>query len=205
MRGVWAATFSLALGAGGVAAHDGHAHPPVELAAPGSAAPMQFLRAIGGPFALTDQSGAARTERDPDGRAQIVFFGYATCPGICSTVLPALGALTNRLAEADVAITPVLITIDPLLDTQASLAVAAPKIHPELVALTGSEDALAAARDDFQVEAKLMFTDPRYGPIYAHGSYLYLLDAKGAVLTLLPPILGVERMAEIVLGYLSAN
>ncbi|MBC7156056.1 MAG: SCO family protein, partial [Rhodobacteraceae bacterium] len=45
------------------------------------------------------------------------------------------------------------------------------------------------------------FEDPEYGPVYAHGSHVYLLDPAGEVLTLLPPILGPARMAEIAAGY----
>jgi hypothetical protein len=77
---------------------------------------------IGGPFRLIDQFGRARSEADPDGRPQLLFFGYATCPGICSAVLPQLAALTDRLAETGVAVTPVLVTVDPTLDTVESLA-----------------------------------------------------------------------------------
>ncbi len=197
-----ALALALCLGAGAAAAHDGHRHPEPAPPPPQAMAPLPFADRVGGPFALIDQNGNARTEADPDGRAQLLFFGYANCPGICSSVLPALAELTDRLAEAGHLVTPVLITVDPAFDTQAALAVAAPRIHPRLAALTGSDAALAAARASFQVEAGLMFVDPEHGPIYAHGSFVYLLDPVGAVLTLLPPILSPERMTEIVKGYL---
>jgi protein SCO1 len=192
---------ALALGlAGGAAAHDGHDHGPAEPSGPiGGAFPTD----IGGPFRLIDQFGRARSEADPDGRPQLLFFGYATCPGICSAVLPQLAALTDRLAETGVALTPVLVTVDPTLDTVESLAHAAPRIHPRLTALTGTEAALAEARAAFGVESKLLFVSPEHGPIHAHGSYIYLLDPEGGFLTLLPPILSTERMAEIVTAYLA--
>jgi protein SCO1/2 len=131
-----------------------------------------------------------------------VFFGYADCPGICSAVFPVLAELTDRLAAAGAPATPILITVDPALDTPERLARAAAAIHPDLVALTGAPAALSAARAAFQVEAELLFVDPEHGPIYAHGSYVHLLDAEGRFLTLLPPILSPARMAEIVLSYL---
>ena len=43
---------------------------------------------LGGAFQLTDQSGTPRTEVDPDGRLQLLFFGYANCQQICSAALP---------------------------------------------------------------------------------------------------------------------
>jgi protein SCO1 len=171
------------------------------LAAPALAG-EPFGGVVGGPFRLIDQHGQTRTQADPLGRTQLVFFGYAECPGICSHALPMMAALTDRLAAAGAAVTPVLITIDPELDTVASLAAAAPEIHAELVGLTGSPAALAAARDASQVEIETLFEDPDGRPVYAHGSYIYLLDGAGRVLTLLPPILGLERMEEVVLSYL---
>lgn len=200
MRRTVALTLALALPFA-AAAHDGHDHPPPS-PPPENAAGGIFPTSVGGPYRLTDQRGQTRTEADPEGRPQLVFFGYASCPGICSAVLPALAELADRLAAAGAAATPILITVDPVLDTVESLASAAAEIHPDLVALTGSPEALAAARDAFQVKAELIFVSPEYGPIYAHGSYVYLLDAEGGFLTLLPPILSPERMAEIVLSYL---
>lgn len=193
------AALALAL-AHGAAAHDGRDHGPAASSGPiGGAFPAD----IGGPFSLTDQHGRPRGEADPDGRAQLLFFGYATCPGICSAVLPQLAALTDALDVAGLAVTPLLVTVDPDLDTVASLAAAAPGIHPRLTALTGTPEALARARAAFGVESKLLFVSPEHGPIHAHGSYIYLLDARGRFLTLLPPILSTERMAEIVKAYLA--
>jgi protein SCO1/2 len=183
-------------------AHDG-SHP--EPAAPSGPIGGAFPADIGGPFRLIDQHGRPRAETDPDGRAQLLFFGYATCPGICSSVLPQLAALTDRLEEAGLAVTPILVTVDPELDTVESLARAAPDIHPRLTALTGTPEALAGARAAFGVESKLLFVSPEHGPIHAHGSYIYLLDPRGRFLTLLPPILSTERMAEIVRAYVTGT
>jgi len=198
---------ALALAAA-AAAHDGHSHagdeatePPAVTGPIGGA----FPAGIGGPFRLTDQHGNARDQTDPAGRAQLLFFGYATCPGICSSVLPQLAALTNRLAAGGIEVTPVLVTVDPALDTVESLARTAPAIHPRLTALTGSETALAAARAAFGVESTLLFVSPEHGPIHAHGSYIYLLDPEGRFLTLLPPILSTDRMAEIVTAYVAGT
>ncbi len=198
MRATLAAVLVAAVLATGAAAHGDLAQPELR---PAPAAAGAFPTDIGGPFNLADQFGRTRSEVDPDGRLQLVFFGYATCPGICSAVFPALADLTDRLAAAGAPATPVLITIDPALDTPDRLRPAAASIHPDLVALTGPPDALAAARAAFQVEAELLFVSPELGPIYAHGSYIYLLDPSGGFLTLLPPILSPERMAEIVLSY----
>ncbi len=157
--------------------------------------------AIGGPYRLTDQRGEARSEADPEGRHQLLFFGYASCQAICSVALPRMAAAVDLLEEEGIAVTPVLITFDPARDTVEALRETAPAIHPRLVGLTGTPEALDAAYAAFQVEKKLVMEHPTDGPVYAHGSFIYLLDPQGSLETVVPPILGPERIAEIVTGY----
>ena len=168
-------------------------------ASPEAPPPLPFD--IGGPFALVDQEGRARTERALEGTPSLLFFGYAQCRSICTVALPRMAETVDLLEEAGLDVRPVLVTIDPGRDTSAALREAAPRIHPRLLALTGSEEALAAARRAYRVEIERIGEDIE-GPIYAHGSFVYLLDDEGRFLTLLPPVLGPERMAEIATTYL---
>ncbi|MEM9198650.1 MAG: SCO family protein [Pseudomonadota bacterium] len=167
------------------------------LVATPSAATLPFPAQIGGAFTLTDHTGAPRTERDPKGHPQLVFFGYATCEQICSVALPVM-AEAAALAEAEgLALTPVMITVDPDRDTPAAMAQALARHHAGFVGLTGDQAALQHAYDLFGVESSVVFIDPVLGPIYAHGSFIYLLDGDGIVLSVLPPILTAERIVEI--------
>lgn len=161
--------------------------------------PLPF--ALGGPFTLTDQSGDRRSEADPEGAFQLLFFGYANCPSICAVALPMMGEVTNALRARGVAATPVMITVDPKRDTVETMGAPLAAFHPDFVGLTGTEDELAPVYDLFSVEKTLVFEDPIEGPIYAHGSHIYLLDGGGKVLTLLPPILSAERIVEIAAAY----
>jgi len=58
-----------------------------------SAEPLPFL--VGGDYALTNQHGDTYTQVDPDGRTQLLFFGYANCLQICSSVLPQMADITQ--------------------------------------------------------------------------------------------------------------
>jgi protein SCO1 len=156
---------------------------------------------IGGPFALLDQNGKTRTQADPAGHLQLVFFGYANCQEICSAALPQMAEVEQGLAEQGVSVTPVLITVDPVRDTVASLGPALQKYSQNFVGLTGDAASLQAAYKAFSVESSLVFDDPFYGPVYAHGSFLYLLDGQGNLLTIIPPILSTDRVIDLVLGY----
>ena len=158
---------------------------------------------VGGPFTLTDHRGATRTQADPEGHPQLLFFGYANCPGICGTALPLMAAVTESLAAQGIALSPVMITVDPARDTPETMGAPLARHHPDLIGLTGDNAALAQAYAAFSVEHTLAYEDPEYGPVYAHGSMIYLMDAAGTVLTLFPPILDPARASEIALGYLA--
>lgn len=185
-------------------AHDGVDHKtPAEAAAHAAATPaLPFPVDIEARFRLTDQTGRAVTEADFAGRPMAVFFGYANCEAICSVALPRLGAALDMLGEKADGLAALLITVDPARDTVETMGPALAKWSPHLVGLTGSEAALADARAAFQVEASQVGEDFEGRPIYAHGSFVYLIGPDGKVLTLLPPILGPERMAEIIGSYL---
>lgn len=172
------------------------------LAAPLSAqSPLPF--AVGGPFTLTDHTGKARTQADPDGLPQLLFFGYANCPGICTAALPLMGDVTAKLAKSDIAIRPVMITVDPTRDTAENMAEPLTYFHPDFLGLTGEEDALDAAYKAFSVDHAVAYEDPDYGPVYTHGSLIYLMDAKGQVLTLIPPVMDATTATDVALKYLT--
>lgn len=162
-----------------------------------------FPLALGGAYALVDQYGQTRTQADPKGRAQLVFFGYINCPDICTAALPLMAQITDALADDGLEVTPVMITISPDRDTVESMGAPLAEMHPDYIGLTGGEAALSAAYDAFGVEITPIFQDPEYGWIYAHGSFIHLLDGDGALLTLIPPILGPEQAAGIARGYLA--
>ena len=173
------------------------------MAAAGSAPPLPF--AVGGPFELTDHTGATRTEADPDGLPQLLFFGYANCQQICSAALPLMADAADDLAADGINLRLVMITVDPARDTVDDIGPPLAAIRPGFIGLTGTEEALQVAYDAFNVEKEELFYDPEYGPVFAHGSFIYLLDGAGEVLTLLPPILTPEEVARIVAAHLDAT
>lgn len=186
-------------------AHNGVVHATAEEARAHAALDTPntpgFPAIKGGDYALVDHTGKARTSRDPEGRHQLVFFGYATCQAICSVALPRMAAAVERLDASGIAVTPVLITVDAKRDTVANLASAVKKIHPRMVGLTGETEALEAAYRAFQVERQVVFVHPEHGEVFSHGSYIYLLGPNGRFETLLPPVLGVDRIVEVVESY----
>lgn len=166
---------------------------------------LPFNLNLGGAFVLTDHTGNQRTEMNPDGHMQLLFFGYANCQSICTVALPMMGDVVTDLAARGLTVTPVMITVDPKRDTVENMGPVLQKHHPDFVGLTGATAALDKAYDLYSIEHKVVFTDPEQGDIFAHGSHIYLLDAKGKFLTLLPPILSADRVVEIVQKYADAG
>jgi protein SCO1/2 len=166
------------------------------------AAQSPFPLALGGDYTLIDQHNTTRTQKDPDGHAQLVFFGYVNCPDICTAALPLMADVTDQLDSQGHDITPVMITIAPDQDTVETMGGPLSKWHPDFIGLTGATDALQQAYDAFSVEITPLFEDPEYGWIYAHGSFIHLLDGDGEILTLIPPTLGTDQVVSIVAKYL---
>jgi protein SCO1/2 len=192
------------------AAHDGVEHPSAAEATrhlgavgegdgggPGPTAPP-FPVDIDVRFDLVDHTGTPRTEADFAGRPMAIFFGYANCAAMCPVALQRIGAAIDILGAAGATLQPIMITVDPARDKPAAMGRALHDIHPRLIGLTGEEARLAAARAAFQVEAEEVARDPVGNPIYAHGSFIYLVAADGRLASVLPPILGPERIADII-------
>lgn len=158
---------------------------------------------VGGAYALVDHTGAPRTQADPDGLAQLLFFGYANCPGICSAALPLMVDTVALLAEDGIKVQPVMITVDPARDTVETMGAALAEYDPGIIGLTGDTDALDVAYKAFSVDHKLAYDDPEYGPVYTHGSLIYLMDGAGEVLTLIPPVMDAASAAGIARKYVS--
>lgn len=190
-----AAALALALPA---AAHDGR-HAAAPAAERMAASPLPFPVEIEADFALVDQEGRPRDAASFRGRPLLLFFGYASCESVCPVAL-------DRMAEAvDLGprgVVPVLVTVDPERDTPEQLRRVLPAIHPRFIGLTGNAAALAAARAPFQVALSRVAEAPDGGPVYAHGSFLYLIGPEGRVRAALPPVLSAERLAALMRRHL---
>jgi protein SCO1/2 len=184
--------------ASGALAHDGAVLPATtQPAARGAGPALPFPIEITPRFALIDHAGRAVTQADFAGRPMTIFFGYANCEAICPVALPNLAAALDLLGPEGAEIAPILITVDPARDTPAALARRLAQYHPRLIGLTGSAAALAEARAVFQVETSQVAETPEGAPLYAHGSFIYLVGRDGVVKSLLPPVLSPERMADL--------
>jgi len=174
--------------AGAASAHDGH--EPAALA-------FEF----GGPFSLIDDQGRRRTDKDFRGRHMLVFFGYAQCKSICPVGLDHMAKALDELGPVATRIQPIFITVDPDNDTPDAIAAFVRRIHPRLIGLTGTRQELRAAARAYGVKTKLLTEPGDKAPIYAHGSFMFLMKPNGKFATLFPPVMDPEAIAASIRRY----
>jgi cytochrome oxidase Cu insertion factor (SCO1/SenC/PrrC family) len=188
----------LVLGGGWLAWH--LARPPITI----TAATTSGTPDVGGPFALVDQTGARRGDAEFRGRYMLIYFGYTYCPDICPTTLltmsRALELLRERAPRAADQVVPVFITVDPERDTVEAMAAYAPSFHPDLVALTGSAEEIAAAAKAYRVYYAKVEDEASGTYLMDHSSFIFLMGPDGEYVThfdhLAPPediAAGLER------------
>ena len=136
---------------------------------------------IGGPFELTDHTGARVTDEALRGNYALIYFGYTFCPDVCPTELGEIAVAIDELGADGARVTPVMITIDPERDTPEVLAEYVPLFHDRLVGLTGSEAEIKDVAEKYRVFYR-RFEDPNFTfYLMDHTSFVYLLDPDGGV------------------------
>lgn len=139
---------------------------------------------IGGPFALMDANGVPTTDRTFRGRFMLVYFGYASCPDMCPATLGAMAGALDRLGPKAARVQPLFITVDPGRDTAEVLRGYVDAIDPRLVALTGPDDAIAAALRAYHVHRESHVPMGHPGSyVVDHSSVLFLMGPDGRLVT----------------------
>lgn len=160
---------------------------------------------VGGPFALVDQAGQPRTDKDFRGKLMLVYFGFSYCPDICPTDLQNIGLALDRLGDAGARVQPLFVTVDPERDTPQHLAEYLPMFHPRLVGLTGDSAAIRRAADAYKVYYAKVPNQKGDDYTLDHTAFIYLMGADGRYLGFFPPGTSAERIAETVGRQLTAQ
>ena len=138
--------------------------------------------AIGGPFQLTDQSGATVTEKSLQGRPTLIFFGFTHCPDVCPTSLFEISEVLGKLGPDAQKVSALFVTVDPERDTPAAMKDYLSSFNPRLVGLTGDPAAIAAVAKEYRVYAKKVPLD-NGDYTMDHTALVYLMDKEGRFVT----------------------
>ena len=149
----FAAVAALGMWLGGVVVE--RTVPPTEAAAAAVAAAPALLdvlpyrpgRALDtvGPFRLMDQARTVVADASLRGHYSLVFFGYTRCRQICGFTIENLQRTLEELGAAADDIQVYFISVDPVRDTRAVLEEYVRGLHPNVRALTGTDEQIEAA------------------------------------------------------------
>lgn len=165
--------------------------------------PLEGAR-IGGPFALVDQDGRPRTDRDFAGRWRVMYFGYTFCPDVCPVDMQNLGAglkaLEKTAPQTASRVVPIFVTVDPARDRPAELKQFVSAFHPRMVGLTGTPQAIAAVAKAHGIYFAKGENSPAGGYLVNHSRQAYLMGPDGRPVALVPtdqsPQAVVETLAK---------
>lgn len=151
---------------------------------------------VGGPFSLIDQDGRRVSDTDFNGKYRLIYFGFANCPDVCPVDLQVLGAGMRRFEGEDRAraekVQPIFITVDPARDTPEMMKRYVANFHPRLIGLTGSQQEIDAAAQEYGVYASKGETSPGGGYNVDHSRIMMLFGPNGEPITIVPHDQGPE-------------
>jgi protein SCO1/2 len=133
---------------------------------------------IGGPFQLTDQSGAVVTEKNMQGRPTLIFFGFTHCPDVCPTSLFEISEILRAMGGDADKVNAYFISVDPERDTAAAMKDYLSSFDPHLKGLTGDTASIQKVVTEYRVYAKKVpLKDGDY--TMDHTALIYLMDRDG--------------------------
>jgi protein SCO1 len=134
--------------------------------------------AIGGPFQLTDQSGATVTEKDLQGRPTLIFFGFTHCPDVCPTSLFEISEILRAMGTDADRVNAYFISVDPDRDNAAAMKDYLSSFDPHLKGLTGDPASVQKVITEYRVYAKKVpLKDGDY--TMDHTALIYLMGRDG--------------------------
>ena len=157
---------------------------------------------LGGPYSLTDHTGATVTHASWEGKYQLMYFGYTFCPDVCPTSLSVMSDALDEMGPAASAVKPLFVTVDPERDTLAVLNAYHEHFHPDFSNLTGTEEEIAAIAKAYRVYYAKVETDELTDYLMDHTSIVYLMSPDGRYVTHFAhdadPVAMAARLKEIV-------
>lgn len=136
--------------------------------------------------ALLNQDGQNVGLKDYTDKVVLVFFGYTSCPDICPATLGRLKQVVADLGKNKDEVAVIMITTDPVRDTQEQLGDYLGNFNPNFMGLTGSISDLQETWKDYGV------TVLDNGA--THSTRVYVIDHSGNLRLTFPNEMSVGDM-----------
>lgn len=139
---------------------------------------------IEGHFSLSNNAGQGVTNRTFQGKWTLIYFGFASCPEICSTVMQRVATALIELGPATKKLQPLFITLDPINDTPERLSTYLSNFDSRVIGLSGTQQQTQDAVQSFRMFVKRRQLDNGFTTI-DHSSFLFLMKPDGSFARLL--------------------
>jgi protein SCO1/2 len=138
-------------------------------------------------FTLPGTGGKPVTLSSFRGKVVVLEFGYTSCADVCPVSLAALTTARKRMGALGKELQVVFVTVDPERDSIKRLHDYLSPFDPSFVGIGGSVQQLAKMRNDYGITAtKKPIGDSKTDYTVGHSSYLYFIDRKGVLRSMLP-------------------
>ena len=135
-------------------------------------------------FSLVDQNAAMVTEAALRNRPTALFFGFTHCPDVCPTTLYELSGYQKALKGEGKDLGIVFVTVDPERDTPEILKTYVGALSPDITAVTGKPDEVAAMLKGYGAYSKKVPQGDDY--MMDHTASVILLDRAGRFVGTIP-------------------
>ncbi|USF86646.1 SCO family protein [Candidatus Endoriftia persephonae] len=141
----------------------------------------------GGDFVLDSVNGPLDT-RQLRGKSIFLYFGYTRCPDVCPTSLSFLTQALSELSDEELQKTvSIFVSVDPQHDTVESLADYVEYFHPNLIGVTGTEEAVAKVAKQYGAQYyEVELEGSAFGYAVNHSAATYLIAPDGELRFIFP-------------------
>ncbi|MEJ2001921.1 MAG: SCO family protein [Maritimibacter sp.] len=124
--------------------------------------------------------GRAVSQADYLGKTTLLYFGYTFCPDVCPLTLANIAQVLRNLGDEADQVRVLFVTVDPDRDTLPILAQYAELFAPQVDALRGTADEIAALARRYRVVYSVYPAEDDTEYEVSHSSAVYAFDPSGA-------------------------
>lgn len=138
---------------------------------------------IGGPFTLTDETGAVVTDQDVITGPTLMYFGFTFCPDFCPMDAARNADAIYQLDAQGITANALFVSVDPDRDTPEYLAEYTDAFHDRMLGLTGTPEQIAEVAKTYRVYYKKAPSDDPEFYLVDHMTLTYLVTPEDGFVT----------------------